>query len=99
MVLGAVVVRRTFAARTELEARRMVVGALLASAALTGTMALVAHERWGLAPLIVLRVADGAAHVAVVMGLLGTGSGERRLRWLGALLVVGVLLVELGGAH
>jgi hypothetical protein len=89
-VLGAVVVRRTLAARTELEARRMVVGALVASAALTGVMALVAHERWGLAPLILLRVADGAAHVAAVMGLLGTGSGERRLRWLGALLVVGV---------
>ena len=89
-VIGAFAVRRFLAAREELEARRMVVGALGASVALTAAMALVAHERWGLAPLIALRVADGIAHVAVVMGVLGASHGERRLRWLGALLVVGV---------
>jgi hypothetical protein len=97
-VLGAFSVRRGLAAAGELAARRMVVGGLVASAALTAVMALVVHERWGLAPLIALRAADGAAHVAVVMGLLGISRGERRLRWLGALLVVGVALGLFGGA-
>lgn len=97
-VLGAFAVRRGVAAHDELAARRMVVGGLVASVALTAVMALVVHQRWGLAPLIALRAADGAAHVAVVMGLLGISRGERRLRWLGALLVVGVALGLFGGA-
>ena len=97
-VLGAIAVRRGLAARDELAARRMVVGGLVASAALTAVMALAVHERSGLAPVLALRAADGTAHVAVVMGLLGISRGERRLRWLGALLVIGVAVGLLGGS-
>jgi hypothetical protein len=89
-VLGAALLRRRLMRGGEIRARALVVGALAASAAITVAMALVAAATSQLAALLVLRAADGVAHVLAVMGLLGAMAGEARLRWLGGLLVVGV---------
>lgn len=95
-VLGAAVIGRRLARGGTLEARRLVVVALVASAGIIALMVPVAAAGDAIAALIALRAIDGVAHVAAIMGLLGAGAGEAerdreaRLRLLGAFLVVGV---------
>lgn len=94
-VAGAALIGRRLRAMDVIAARRLVVTALVASAAITGAMAALAAVPGTLASLVGLRFADGVAHVAAIMGLLGAVTGdeedrERRLRLLGGLLVIGI---------
>jgi hypothetical protein len=94
-VAGAAWVGRRLRGSGELAARRLVVTALVASTALNAMMAAVAVASGWLGLLVGLRLVDGVAHVAAVMGVLGAIGGDgavrdRRLRLLGGLLVIGI---------